>query len=203
MTFATSTIQSSQSAISNIEKQIAQLQEQLTSLQERQQAIKGAEQQGLSAISQYKQAIATIAQLDEPEMLQQFLEEMAAITSQAIGAPQLPDVDISDEVEPGPVEPDTPLVEDGTPLVEDEVSLVTDETPLVENELVENVPESVENIPEIYAGIKFTALKSYAAKHGIKTHKMNKAKIATALYDAGHGPGKVESWLVNQGNVKV
>ena len=183
MTFATSTINQSATAITTIEEQIAQLQEQLTALQEQQQAIKSAEQQGLSAISQYKQAIATIAQLDEPEMLQQFLKEMATITSQALGSPQLPDIEV-----PVPVEPDAPLVTDESPLVEDEASLVAPETPLVE-------PEEPVNIPEIYADLKFSELKSYAAQHGIKTHKLNKSKIATALHAGGHSPDKVQLWL--------
>ena len=196
MTFATSTINQSATAITAIEGQIAQLQEQLTALQEQQQAIKSAEQQGLSAISQYKQAIATIAKLDEPEMLQQFLEEMATITSQALGSPQLPDIEVSDsEVSPELVEPDAPLVTDESPLVEDEASLVERETPLVE-------PEEPVNIPEIYADIKFSGLKSYAAQHGIKTHKLNKSKIAAALHAGGHGLDKVQLWL-EQRNVKA
>ena len=101
-TFATATINQFATAITAIEKQIAELQEQLTALQDQQQAIKSAEQQGLSAISQYKQAIATIAQLDKPEILQQFLEEMAAITSTPL------------------VEGEVSLTTDETPLVEGE-----------------------------------------------------------------------------------
>lgn len=106
MTFATATIDRTQSAIANIEAQIAQLQEKLTSLQEQQQTIKSAEQQGLSAIHQYKQAIAAIAQLNEPEILQSFLGEMATITNDAIGdrprLPEAPDETDDDDIVESP-----------------------------------------------------------------------------------------------------
>lgn len=182
-TFATTTINKSASAITSIEQQIAQLQEQLTALQEQQQAIKSAEQQGLSAISQFKQAIATIAQLEEPEMLQQFLEEMATITNQAVGAPQLPaspDDDDDDSVTPS-------LDDDGD---DDSVTLALDDDS-DEPSLTLTQPDV--DVSSLYARFKLAELKSYAANHGIKTSKMNKAEVAAALYAAGYYPGQINN----------
>lgn len=84
MTFATTTLNNSSAQIAAIEAQIVSLQQQLTELQENQQKIKSAEQQGLSAIAQYKAAISAIAALGEPDMLKEFLREMATITAESV-----------------------------------------------------------------------------------------------------------------------
>ncbi|MGL5192975.1 MAG: hypothetical protein ACRC8Y_05170, partial [Chroococcales cyanobacterium] len=84
-TFATATLSTSTNAIATLQQQIADLQRQLTQLQANHQAIQSAEQKGISAMAQYREAIAAIAALDEPDMLREFLSEMAAITANACG----------------------------------------------------------------------------------------------------------------------
>jgi hypothetical protein len=84
-TFATATLSNSTNAIADIQGQIEALQKRLTELQAHRQQILSAEQKGESAKAQYRDAIAAIAALDEPEMLREFLSEMAAITANACG----------------------------------------------------------------------------------------------------------------------
>ena len=84
MSFATSKIEINDRAIAKLQSTIAALQNELTQLQEKQQEIKSAEQQGLSAIAQYKQALTAITRLNEPEVLDRFLEEMGAVTANLV-----------------------------------------------------------------------------------------------------------------------
>lgn len=113
-TFATNTINNSQSNIDAIQQQIAELQKRLTETQASHQQILGAEQKGLSAMQQYKEAIAAIAALNEPDMLSAFLSEMAAITGEALGEraseflPEAPEASeaVTNEPEPKPPEGD-------------------------------------------------------------------------------------------------
>jgi hypothetical protein len=86
MSFATSKIEANNRAIAKLQSTIAALQNELTQLQEKQQEIKSAEQQGLSAITQYKQALTAIVQSKEPEVLDQFLAEMGAVTASLVGS---------------------------------------------------------------------------------------------------------------------
>lgn len=206
MTFATSTIKNSSATIANIEKQITELQKRLTQLQEQQQAIKSAEQQGLSAIAQFKAAIAAIAQLDEPEMLKQFLEEMAAITANAVGnvQPQLTDepptattetintsaVEVetmNPEVEPEPNLESQAMNPEPTPEVEVQAEVIPGD--------VNTQTDQLTSPPDDYTGITFNHLKAYAKSVGIPTKAMKKAAIEELLKGNGHSPQRVREWL--------
>ena len=198
MTFATSTINNSSATIANIEKQIAELQERLTQLQEQQQAIKSAEQQGLSAVTQFKAAIEKIAQLNEPEMLKQFLEEMTTITANAVGNVR---ARLTDEP-PTPTEPEpvaTPAVEvepgpnpqamnpEPTPEVEVQAEVMPDDADIQADQLT--------SPPDDYTGITFVHLKAYAKAVGVPTKAMKKATIEGLLKGNGHSPQRVREWL--------
>ena len=83
-TFATTSIKLTEKAIHSIKEEIAQLTEQLSQKQSQLQTELSLEQAGLSAISQFKEAVNRIAAANNPEMLQSFLQQMHQITEEAI-----------------------------------------------------------------------------------------------------------------------
>lgn len=194
-TFATNTINNSQNAIDRIQDQIAKLQALLTETQASHQQILGAEQKGLSAMEQYKEAIAAIAALNEQEMLQAFLKEMAAITAQALGEPAIANLSGTDETEPEPEpEPNKPT----------EPELGVDESESTEPELGDNEPEpakSNESKPEpteseqSYKEISWDGLRNFCRAHDIKTGKKSRPKVEAALANAGHKPDDIRRWM--------
>ena len=112
-TFATSSIKQTEQAIYDIQEQIARLTEQLTQKQGQLQMELGLEQTGLSAISQFKEAVTRIAEANNPVMLQNFLQQMHQITQEAIfsqhqdSQPKLAEAPEPTETEPTEPKPPT------------------------------------------------------------------------------------------------
>lgn len=199
MTFATNTLNNSNSAISDIEQAIAKLQKQLTELQEQQQAIKSAEQQGCSAISQYKQAIATIAALNEPEMLQEFLREMATITAMAVEPETLQQGDDSPEDQPTiSDEPDSPNDDPA------KSTAITSRKRKLSDVIVEAVNEGLDNQCAWNEDDKTKVMRykkalitEFCDEHGVTLPKGNPTKkiICSVIARAGFTAENVCQWL--------
>lgn len=200
MTFATTTLNNSSAQIAAIEAQIVSLQQKLTELQENQQKIKSAEQQGLSAIAQYKAAISAIAALGEPDMLKEFLREMATITAESVDCPSIePTTDAvtaKTEVEPSPTESSGKTID--VPLLPPE----TDFDPEAEPEQVpldngDDFPD-IQNASRIQwatkiASIRWQDIKKYAAAHKVKGKK--RQEIIDEMWNSGILPEDIQSWI--------
>ncbi len=200
MTFATATLNNSSDQIAAIEAQIVSLQQQLTELQENQQKIKSAEQQGLSAIAQYKAAISAIAALGEPDMLKEFLREMATITAESVDCPSIEATtdaaNAETEVEPSPTESSGETID--VPLLPPE----TDFDPEAEPEQVpldngDDFPD-IQNASRIQwatkiASIRWQDIKKYAAAHKVKGKK--RQEIIDEMWNSGILPEDIQSWI--------
>lgn len=204
MTFATTTLNNSSAQIAAIEAQIVSLQQQLTELQENQQKIKSAEQQGLSAIAQYKAAISAIAALGEPDMLKEFLREMATITAASVVASiegQSTDSATAEtEVEPSPTESSGQTID--VLLLPPETDFGPEAEPDVPPHDANGDSSGAENVTQIRAEIQWVHqinkirwqdLKKYAAAHGIKGK--NKGQIIDELRNSGVLPEDIQSWI--------
>lgn len=204
MTFATTTLNNSSAQIAAIEAQIVSLQQQLTELQENQQKIKSAEQQGLSAIAQYKAAISAIAALGEPDMLKEFLREMATITAASVVASiegQSTDSATAEtEVEPSPTESSGQTID--VLLLPPETDFDPEAEPDVPPHDANGDSSGAENVTQIRAEIQWVHqinkirwqdLKKYAAAHGIKGK--NKGQIIDELRNSGVLPEDIQSWI--------
>ena len=204
MTFATATLNNSSAQIAAIEAQIASLQQQLTELQENQQKIKSAEQQGLSAIAQYKAAISAIAALGEPDMLKEFLREMATITAESVDCPSIEattDAATAEtEVEPSPTESSGQTID--VLLLPPETDFDPEAEPDVPPHDANGDSSGAENVTQIRAEIQWVHqinkirwqdLKKYAAAHGIKGK--NKGQIIDELRNSGVLPEDIQSWV--------
>jgi uncharacterized phage infection (PIP) family protein YhgE len=214
MTFATATLNNSSDQIAAIEAQIVSLQQQLTELQENQQKIKSAEQQGLSAIAQYKAAINAIAALAEPDMLKEFLREMATITAESVDCPSIEamtdSVTAETEVEPSPTESSGETIDvDASgrrcfrPLLPPETdNLEAEPEPETEPEQVplndgDDFPD-IQNASRIQwatkmASIRWQDIKKYAAAHKVKGKK--RQEIIDEMWNSGILPEDIQSWI--------
>ena len=206
MTFATATLNNSSAQIAAIEAQIASLQQQLTELQENQQKIKSAEQQGLSAIAQYKAAISAIAALGEPDMLKEFLREMATITAASVDCPSIEATtdaaNAETEVEPSPTESSGETID--VPLLPPETDFDPEAEPEPETE-PEQVPlDNGDDFPDIQnasriqwatkiASIRWQDIKKYAAAHKVKGKK--RQEIIDEMWNSGILFEDIQSWI--------
>lgn len=202
MTFATTTLNNSSAQIAAIEAQIASLQQQLTELQENQQKIKSAEQQGLSAIAQYKAAISAIAALGEPDMLKEFLREMATITAESVDCPSIEATtdaaNAETEVEPSPTESSGETIDVLLLPPETDFGLEPETEP-------EQVPlDNGDDFPDIQnasriqwatkiASIRWQDIKKYAAAHKVKGKK--RQEIIDEMWNSGILPEDIQSWI--------
>lgn len=185
-TFATTSIKQTEQVIRDIQEQINQLTERLTQKQAQLQTELSLEQAGLSAIAQFQEAVNRIAKADNPEMLQNFLQQMHEITQEAIFRQRQnsqPKLSEAAEPEPTETEPKPPTIpgptetefadEEPTEITATDNTIgIVDSFPAIEEPEEQTLPITVaEPLDLDEVNLPYQSLYNYAKELGFQSQK--------------------------------